>query len=226
MARDIASFMLAVQWCQHPRQWHKHRQMPLPMLLSLSGQVFSLCRAPVYGHDRSIQIVTWTYVNMLSTFVFTVYWAVQCLSLLLLSSNAFADCWIFKVFLCQSALIFVFFNKLASGYIWMNVKDCWLCDIVWFDSLVCMCLCACVYTCVYACVRQVLHWLASMTVGDIALRLMPMLVQSAICLLMQHGLLVSHGCCSFHFCQTFLLMCLMTITSFSALTLSVGSFDP
>ena len=147
MARDIASFMPAVQWCQHPRQWHKHRQMPLPMLMSLSGQVVSLCRAPVYGHDRSIQIVTWTYVNMLSTFVFTVYWAVQCLSLLLLSSNAFADCWIFKVFLCQSALIFVFFNKLASGYIWMNVKDCWLCDIMWFDSPVCVCLCACVYTC-------------------------------------------------------------------------------
>jgi len=49
-----------------------------------------------------------------------------------------------------------------------------------------MCVCICVA------IIQVLHWLASMTVGDIALRLMPMLVQSAITLLMQHGhLLVS-----------------------------------
>ena len=40
------------------------------------------------------------------------------------------------------------------------------------------------------CDWQVLHWLASLTLGDIALRVMPMLIHSAISLLMQHGLLL------------------------------------
>jgi len=49
----------------------------------------------------------------------------------------------------------------------------------------------CVYSChiVLSVIGwQVLHWMASLTVGDVALRLMPMLVQSSITLLMQHGL--------------------------------------